>query len=304
MRYIIAFLLLTACNLSATPAVVPPQPEPTINQTAFRAPTVTLPSGDSPTNSVAELSSARQIQPGEIRYLKWSPDSRYLFSQFSDGSWYAYDMLYRVWVNAANLDSPTTTPLPKVDLPSNADHIGYSPSGTKALYLIPLEPTPIPVSGSVEEFDSGQISELWLWENGNHHKIGLIRNCIIEYFWNNNEEIAVSNTLGPPSYCEARAIIDLYSDEIILLSPDIIHIEGLSPNGEQLLYAVNNSENYVLNLQTRAASLLLTPPVSAAHAQWLDDQSLLMTYIYGDHLDDEYMSVGRYNLKKNGLFLM
>lgn len=236
------------------------------------------------------LYAGDQFARGSYPLLWWSPDSKRVFFRDSTTIWeYSVDSGFKKPLQ--ELDQRTITPLAVFTHSPEAEAVTTSPSGHRAVFLIPVKSnmptsTPIPLT-PVEDRGEGMweqmgLAEVWYWDSDSMVKLGEIENCVQDYLWSRDENVVVARAIPVPAPCrETHAwLIDLRSLRIVSLFPkdtfgQLVTVLGISPNSRYLLYYFEDKA-HIRDLESHDDMVLNIP--SEAAVRWVDNSHLLVSY--------------------------
>ncbi len=311
---IILALLLAGCTPapSKTPMLTLQTLMPS-SQTSVPSVTVTLTPIPSPTRTSLPTLTATlsprliEVINGELAFIWWSADGKFLCYDIAQGGELGYELLTLAssQTQSCGANPHFPPPSPYTGHPQNAQYFSISPSGAREIYLIPIYPTPTPVVTHAPDDigegsgPDGRPAEVWLWEDGVVRRIGQVKHCIYETRWSPDEQtvVAIPFYLPCPTLGDDQLTIIDIMEEIITISLetedfDRIFIYDISPSGHKLLYNVDGVL-HLLDLESLVSEEINMPEYDFAYSVWVDDSRLLTRFtISGDRLD----SIGILNL--------
>jgi len=223
-----------------------------------------------------------RIIEGDATDIWWKQDSTKLFIALSSGDHFEYDVVDEEAKKITTDILHPETPHPDLaqQLPSNAQDLGISPSREKALYVIPIGPTPTPPSMWTKNIDVP--AQLWLWQNEQSELIGEIYDCVYGYQWSaNDEKVIVFSFPDPECKNSSATLVDLKTSSLVPLFPEYLWTElkccALSPNSRYLIYVIDY-ELFTLDSQSFSTSIINAPAHSYITAIWVDNSRLLAIY--------------------------
>lgn len=257
----------------------------------------------SPTPQEAATESAPQkIATVDVYRIWWSYDSKSLYFDTNGGDFFEYDVANKETKRLENEIDPQGKPQPELlqQLPDRAWNVSQSPSRTKALYVIPVGPTPTPPSDWGQNLEVP--AELWFWQDGDSEFVGEIFDCIYDYRWSKNEEKVLIWSVREPGCDNAGAtLVDLNELWITPLFPDsswpALRCCEFSPDGKRLIYMADD-EIHMLDAATLETMKIPAPPFGYITARWIDARRLLVFY---PHILFEPLNLGIYDLETNSL---
>jgi WD40 repeat protein len=256
---------------------------------AQKSPAVGTPRA-SPTAPQAYATEIRTAIPEEVKRVVsgwalpnafWWDDSRTLYYGGED-AWWRYD----VQTDTAQVleVSPLRPgePSPHVldQIPEGALDVVASPSRQRTLYVKGLFPTPTPPPDIDGETEWTSVpSELWLLENGEHHRIGSFEDCVEYYLWSDDEQVIVAQSwaLIP---CQAHVwLVDLQAPQVVVLIPkeeEYLEAIDLSPSGQRILLRSRESGGLYLWDLSSSSELERLELAQWAWGKWLDERRLVV----------------------------
>ena len=252
--------------------------------------------------STQSESTFHEIYTGNVEELWWSQDSKNLYIMMKSGEIIEYNnMEGRITQPENNIYAPST-PIPEFlqHLPPNAHSVDQSPSRNKALYILPVGPTPTPPA--ITLFNQEISAQLWLWQDGKSTQVGEIFDCVSNYGWSANEEIVIIwSIFFDVDYCKnpSTMLLDLNSLNITPLFPGLrepaLKCCDPSPDGSQLIY-ISDDELFLLDSETLESYKIPAPPFKYLIAYWIDDRRLLVLF---PSVISEPISYGILDLESN-----
>lgn len=280
------FLMIgvAGCSTAGRPPLLgsaPSQVDTPATSTTVVTPVAELTPPMSASPSPSPSQPIEKVAEGTIADLWWAQDATTLL-YVTPGQRWAYDVkTHKIMQMDRSLRTPIEMRrLTEEQLPAEAADAAIAPSGKIALYLTLLSPrrTPAPEEGDGEVWRGGGPAELWLWREGDSHKIGPIQDCISDAIWSKSEARVVLKAHREP--CEAEAwLVDVNAKRIAPLVPQQIPsatISSLSPDGARLLYGTEQGV-FLFDLATRVSAPLKLP-FRYGTVDWVDAQTLLLLY--------------------------
>lgn len=196
--------------------------------------------------------------------LWWSSDSQtFFFQDPSTQTAWSYDLdsgqIFSIPFTPRSVDK--LAPLLEPALPAGAELFDISPTQRYILYKIRLsEPIPLDPPRYDNDMNPAYFYELWLQQDGQQIKLGLIDNCfgrIRPPNWVTDDHIAVVTTWGTPdvepSCMHDNWLIDIANRTVAPIPVPTIGAEGyiiedISTDGVWLL--IRRDQNYLFSIET------------------------------------------------------
>jgi hypothetical protein len=208
----------------------------------------------------------------------WSADSGKLIHTDSSGNSWAYNVITHEYTRV----EPTPALEKLLPIPDTAETLGFSPSGQKALFFTPLEPTPTFPPNLDGEYTLPPVpASLWLWDQGQAHQVGEVFNCIRSTIWSPDEQFVVlwgHWVMACPNRLWVVSLTNATTSALFPLEepPASVVPLQISPESKALLYTDTHEDTL------RFLDLTLLETTYAYHipdllsGQWFDEQRALV----------------------------